>query len=322
MVKVAVLGASGGIGQPLSLLLKLNEAVTELAVYDVVNTLGVAADLSHISTPAKVTGYLPANDGIKNALINSHLIIIPAGIVKNLATSIAQYAPNAYILVISNPVNSTVPIFAEVLKQYNVFNPKKLFGVTTLDIVRSSTFTSSISGADPRDVCVPVVGGHSGVTIIPLLSKISPSYNFTQDQIASLTNRIQFGGDEVVKAKDGTGSATLSMAYAGAKFASSVLDATVKGKPGIIVQSYINLDADKEGSFQLKNTIDNLEYFSTNIELGEQLQSVRHPLGCTGARQVSTLLTELRRTRKKLGVISMCIGTGMGMSAVFEAEFA
>ncbi|CAJ0901667.1 6515_t:CDS:2 [Entrophospora sp. SA101] len=50
--------------------------------------------------------------------------------------------------------------------------------------------------------------------------------------------------------------------------------------------------------------------------------AIGHPLGCTGARQVSTLLTELRRTRKKLGVISMCIGTGMGMSAVFEAEFA
>eukprot|EP00656_Telonema_subtile_P057973 TRINITY_DN9679_c0_g1_i3.p3 TRINITY_DN9679_c0_g1~~TRINITY_DN9679_c0_g1_i3.p3 ORF type:complete len:104 (-),score=37.71 TRINITY_DN9679_c0_g1_i3:5-316(-) len=45
-----------------------------------------------------------------------------------------------------------------------------------------------------------------------------------------------------------------------------------------------------------------------------------HPLGCTGARQVATLLHELRRTGKKKGVISMCIGTGMGAAAVFEAE--
>ncbi|CAJ0766820.1 21712_t:CDS:2, partial [Entrophospora sp. SA101] len=63
------------------------------------------------------------------------------------------------------------------------------------------------------DVHVPVVGGHSGMIIVPLLSKISSPYNFTQDQIFSLTNHIQFGGDEVVKAKDNTGSATLSMAY-------------------------------------------------------------------------------------------------------------
>jgi len=45
-----------------------------------------------------------------------------------------------------------------------------------------------------------------------------------------------------------------------------------------------------------------------------------HPLGCTGARQVSTLLYELRRTNQKIGVTSMCIGTGMGMAAVWVAE--
>jgi acetyl-CoA acyltransferase 1 len=45
-----------------------------------------------------------------------------------------------------------------------------------------------------------------------------------------------------------------------------------------------------------------------------------HPLGCTGARQVTTLFTELERTGKKFGVISMCIGTGMGAAGVFERE--
>jgi len=45
-----------------------------------------------------------------------------------------------------------------------------------------------------------------------------------------------------------------------------------------------------------------------------------HPLGCTGARQVSTLLFELRRTNKQVGVTSMCVGTGMGMAAVWVAE--
>jgi acetyl-CoA acyltransferase 1 len=45
-----------------------------------------------------------------------------------------------------------------------------------------------------------------------------------------------------------------------------------------------------------------------------------HPLGCTGARQIATLLPELKRQNKKVGVTSMCIGTGMGMAAVFESE--
>lgn len=57
-VKVAVAGASGGIGQPLSLLLKQSPLVTELSLYDIVHTVGVAADLSHIETPAKVKGYI------------------------------------------------------------------------------------------------------------------------------------------------------------------------------------------------------------------------------------------------------------------------
>jgi len=45
-----------------------------------------------------------------------------------------------------------------------------------------------------------------------------------------------------------------------------------------------------------------------------------HPLGCTGARQVATLLSELKRTNGKLGVISMCIGTGMGAAALIERQ--
>lgn len=45
-----------------------------------------------------------------------------------------------------------------------------------------------------------------------------------------------------------------------------------------------------------------------------------HPLGCTGARQIATILPELKRTGGKFGLISMCIGTGMGAAAVIERE--
>lgn len=52
MVKAVVAGAAGGIGQPLSLLLKTSPLIDELALYDVVNSPGVATDLSHISSKA------------------------------------------------------------------------------------------------------------------------------------------------------------------------------------------------------------------------------------------------------------------------------
>jgi len=45
-----------------------------------------------------------------------------------------------------------------------------------------------------------------------------------------------------------------------------------------------------------------------------------HPLGCTGARQVVTALSELRRQDKRVAVTSMCVGTGMGMAGVFVSE--
>ncbi len=51
-----------------------------LSLYDVVNTPGVTADLSHISSVAKIDGFLPADDGMKKALTGADIVIIPAGI--------------------------------------------------------------------------------------------------------------------------------------------------------------------------------------------------------------------------------------------------
>jgi acetyl-CoA acyltransferase len=47
-----------------------------------------------------------------------------------------------------------------------------------------------------------------------------------------------------------------------------------------------------------------------------------HPLGCTGAKLTATLLHEMKRRSARYGVVSMCIGGGMGAAAVFEREEA
>ena len=183
--KVSVLGAAGGIGQPLSLLLKQSPLVGELSLYDIKGSVGVAADLSHCNTATKVVGHTDLSKALKGA----NVVVIPAGvprkpgmsrddlfntnasIVRDLATACAQHCPKAFVLVISNPVNSTVPICAEVFKQHKSYDPRRLFGVTTLDVVRASQFVGELKKSDPEQVQVPVVGGHSGVTIVPLLSQ-------------------------------------------------------------------------------------------------------------------------------------------------------
>lgn len=283
MVKAAVLGASGGIGQPLSLLLKISPLIDELALYDVIATPGVAADLSHISSIAKVSGYLK-DDGLKSALTGTDIVIIPAGvarkpgmtrdalfrtnagIVRDLVQDIAKFCPNAFILIITNPVNSTVPVAAEVLKSAGVFDPKRVFGVTTLDVVRAETFLQEFSGEkDPSKLNIPVVGGHSGETIVPLFSKAKPALNIPVDKYDALVNRVQFGGDEVVKAKAGAGSATLSMAFAGYRFAEDIIKA-FKGEKGIIIPTFVYLPGVPGGDIIAKAI--GVDFFSVPAELG------------------------------------------------------
>jgi len=84
--KVAVLGAAGGIGQPLSLLMNMQPLVGELALYDVANTKGVAADLGHCNTPVAVTSH-EGEASLASALDNAHLVIIPAGVPRKPGSS-------------------------------------------------------------------------------------------------------------------------------------------------------------------------------------------------------------------------------------------
>ncbi|KAG0377965.1 hypothetical protein BGX24_005054 [Mortierella sp. AD032] len=266
MVKVVVCGAAGGIGQPLSLLLKQSDLITDLALFDVVNAPGVAADLSHINTKSRVTGH--GKEDMDAALKGAHTVVIPAGvprkpgmtrddlfkinagIIRDLAEGVAKNCPGAYVLVISNPVNSTVPIVAEVLKKHGVFNPKKLFGISTLDVVRSSRFVSEVnSTVDPKSTRVTVVGGHSGVTIVPLLSHIPGVVEgLSKEQLDALVYRIQYGGDEV---------------------------AVVAGKTGLVESTYVNLDADVESTaaFKAKHGVD---YFALDVEFGKE--GIKHIL--------------------------------------------
>jgi malate dehydrogenase len=120
----------------------------------------------------------------------------------------------------------------------------RLFGVTTLDVVRAARFVSELRNTDPEEENITVIGGHSGLTIVPLLSQ--SGHDFKGDERAALIKRIQFGGDEVVKAKDGAGSATLSMAWAAAKFTDALLRA-MGGESGVIIPTFVesNLFADK-----------------------------------------------------------------------------
>ena len=246
-MKLTLLGAAGGIGQTLALLLKLRLPIgTELALYDISPvTPGVAVDISHIATSVKAIGYA-GEENLAAALKDAHMVLVTAGvarkpgmtradlfningnIIKNLVEKVAEVCPDACVGIVSNPVNTLVPLAAEVLRKKGVYDKRKLFGVSTLDVVRAKSFVSELKEKHAETVKVPVIGGHSGPTILPLLSQAlseGRKIDFTQEEIESLTHRIQNAGTEVVEAKAGGGSATLSMAEAGARFAVAVFKA-------------------------------------------------------------------------------------------------
>ena len=255
-MKVAVLGAAGGIGQALSLLLKTQlPAGSELSLYDVAPVVpGVAVDLSHIPTAVKVEGF--GADDLAPALKDADIVLIPAGmprkpgmdradlfavnagIIKTLAEGIVANCPKALVGVITNPVNGTVPIVAEVFKKAGTYDAGRVFGVTTLDVIRSEAFVAELKGLNVDEVKVPVIGGHSGTTILPLLSQVEGA-TFSDEEVAALTPRIQNAGTEVVNAKAGGGSATLSMGAAAARFCLSLVKG-LQGEADVVDYAYVD----------------------------------------------------------------------------------
>ncbi|MFP5595459.1 MULTISPECIES: malate dehydrogenase [Kluyvera] len=303
-MKVAVLGAAGGIGQALALLLKTQlPSGSELSLYDIAPvTPGVAVDLSHIPTDVNIKGFsgedaTPALEGADVVLISagvarkpgmdrSDLFNVNAGIVKNLVQQIAKTAPKACIGIITNPVNTTVAIAAEVLKKAGVYDKNKLFGVTTLDIIRSNTFVAELKGKKCGDVEVPVIGGHSGVTILPLLSQI-PGVSFSEQEVNDLTKRIQNAGTEVVEAKAGGGSATLSMGQAAARFGLSLVRA-LQGEKGVVECAYVEGDGEYA------------RFFSQPLLLGKNGIEERQSIGKLSAYEQQALEGMLDTLRKDI----------------------
>jgi malate dehydrogenase len=287
-LKVTVCGAAGGIGQPLSLLLKMHlPPSSTLALYDVVNVVGVGEDILHVSTPVKLESYLgdmknPANEAVDKALAGADIVVIPAGvprkpgmtrddlfnvnagIVRDLINAVVKNCPRAFIGIITNPVNSTVPVAAELLKKGGVYDPKRLFGISTLDIVRAQTFIGELKNIDPSKLIVQVIGGHSAETMLPVLSQVE-GVAFGDDDAKKLTEKIKEAGTAVVNAKAGAGSATLSMAYAGFRFTNSLVRA-LQGEKGIVECAYVQVQGME------------VDFFALPVELGKEGIVKIHPI--------------------------------------------
>lgn len=311
-LKIAVLGAAGGIGQSFSMLLKTqlhtlllphSDKHLHVAMYDINKDaiVGTVADLSHIDTPVTLSHHFPASrddlSALKECLADAALIVIPAGVPRKpgmtrddlfainakillqLSDGIASFCDlsKIFVLVISNPVNSLVPVMIKRLSQHasskGSLIERRVFGLTQLDMVRASTFIQQLTGfASNATPYIPVVGGHSGDTIIPMFSQVmfkDERLPLDMEQRKSLIHRVQYGGDEIVKAKNGAGSATLSMAYAAFKITRKFVDLLLGNATSLQDTLYISLK-DASGNYiapgaQELMALINVSYFSIPV---------------------------------------------------------
>merc|ERR1712039_540234 len=239
---------------------------------------GVAKDLSHLERKSKVQGHVmdvgnKPIDHLEDCLTGCHLVLVPAGlprkpgmtrddlfatnagIAKGIVEACAKFCPDAVLALIVNPVNSIVPAMAELYKKKGL-DPMKIVGITTLDVVRANKFVGEITGKNPNDINVPVIGGHAGATIMPLFSQDKAAATIDKEKVPDLDKHVQNAGTDVVEAKGGKGSATLSMAYAGARFGSAVL-AGLSGRK-------------RTECAYCASTVTDLPYFASKVVFGEK----------------------------------------------------
>ncbi|KIM50625.1 hypothetical protein SCLCIDRAFT_1175164 [Scleroderma citrinum Foug A] len=203
------------------------------AVYDVKGNLikpGGAMENAilelHFNLPHWVTGSAGSNvngyaaDKLDQALDGVQVVVIPAGVPRQA-------------------------------RQAGVYDPKRVFGVTTLDVVRTAHFTASLASTHPDNTPITVDGGHSSATMVHPLSQSTHGKGIEHEAYEKLVHCIQFGEDKVVKAKHGAGSVTLSMAYAGAKFANAVL-CVLNSEKGVITPMFDH----------------GINFLSSNVQLG------------------------------------------------------
>lgn len=125
---------------------------------------------------------------------------------------------------------------------------------------------------------------------MPLLSQ--SGYELSGKELDDFVFRVQFGGDEVVKAKDGAGSATLSMAMAGARFAESLLKAA-QGQKGVVEPTFVDSPLYKDQG---------IDFFASKVELGPSGVEKIHEVGqITPFEQklLDACLADLKKNIKK-----------------------
>ena len=247
--KIALIGG-GQIGGNLALLAAQKE-LGDVIIFDIPKAEGMvkgkALDLMqlrpHDGYDADISGTSNWDD-VKNADIfiitagiprkpgmnREDLLGINLGIMKDVATNIKEQAPNAFVIVISNPLDAMVYAFYKVSE----FPKTRVVGMAgALDSTRFKTFIAMETGYSVQDVTCMVLGGH-GDTMVPIsrlatVGGVPVTDLISPDRLKEIEDRTRVAGGEIVKLF-GNGSAF----YAPAQSAIEMAEAFIRDKKRVI----------------------------------------------------------------------------------------
>ena len=166
-----------------------------------------------------ITAGIPRKPGMNR----EDLLEINLGIMKDVAKNIKQQAPNAFVIVISNPLDAMVNAFYKI----SGFSKNKVVGMAgALDSARFRTFIAMETGCSVQDVTCMVLGGH-GDTMVPVtryatVGGVPVEELIPADRLEEILERTRFAGGEIVKLF-GNGSAFYAPAQSAIEMAESYL---------------------------------------------------------------------------------------------------
>ncbi|XP_051163976.1 malate dehydrogenase, mitochondrial-like [Leptopilina boulardi] len=309
-LKVAILGCNGRTGRCLSLFLKQSTLIDELALYDIKSIRGLAMELNCIDTNSKVNYSESGESSFNEVLENAKIVMITAGnssyytttppndeilyenalIMAKFIPEIIKYCPDALIAMTTNPINSLIPMAAEMLKMAGITNLNRLFGVTTINNIRANTLTADILGVDPECVFVPIIGGNCPKTCVPLFSNAKPCNSFTHEEVGKLMFTLRNADhDFQQKYPNVENSLHLMEGYAAARFCISLCKA-LRDQSEVVECAYVR-----------SCVIPEVTYFASPLRLGPcgiQMHLGVPPLSDSECKLLQVAVPELREAIK------------------------
>lgn len=243
-IQVSIVGATNEVASHVAMFLKHSDHISQLNLFDDDERVhGLASELNQIPGRANVQTFM-GDVNLPSALDSSKLILMLQNTVnrrgntaeqnvainslsiKRLCKAMTNRNSNAFLAVSTGPVNSTIPLISTLLFKNGGYNPQKVFGITNVDSARSRSVAAQTLKVNPDLLKIPVIGGHSKDTVVPLFSNICPTHlSIECSQANMLTSMVRKAEEEVVCKKNNGQPDTLAMAWSISEFVDGIVKA-------------------------------------------------------------------------------------------------